>query len=177
MQRLSLSRWDGVEAPERATRGAAAAWLQPSGGGSAWRCSGASWATAARRRHARLQGRGTATGTATRCERLRMGMDGDGRDKPLTCTYSTLVNLGECPECDWGSRGRRFKSCQPDSETAGQRRVGPSDQPASCVSTATAPQPEPQRGSHRNVTSGSPARACRPPPAAAPGPRGCRCRP
>src|SRR4051812_7963475 len=29
---------------------------------------------------------------------------------------------GGSPGSDWGSRGRRFKSCQPDYETAGQSR-------------------------------------------------------
>jgi hypothetical protein len=35
------------------------------------------------------------------------------------------VNLREPAADGWGSKGRRFKSCQPDSETAGQRPESP----------------------------------------------------
>src|SRR4051794_17244034 len=45
------------------------------------------------------------------------------------------MNTGGPPADDWGSRGRRFKSCQPDREIAGQ---GPfwsdPERPLLCVS-------------------------------------------
>ena len=42
----------------------------------------------------------------------------------MTCTDRTGADFGGPLELDWGSRGRRFKSCQPDSvESQVRRRV------------------------------------------------------
>ena len=51
----------------------------------------------------------------------------------------------------WGSRGRRFKSCQPDSETAGQRRVAREGRLASCMTTATRPEGQQRSPAERLV--------------------------
>ena len=72
-------------------------------------------------RHARAQRWTTATGTATRSVRARTRPNDGGRSGFVTCVSSTTADDGEPRECDWGSRGRRFKSCQPDSETVAQR--------------------------------------------------------
>ena len=56
---------------------------------------------------------------------------------PLDLCRWTLANYREAVADGWGSRGCRFKSCQPDSGTAGQRRVARRGRPASGVNTAT----------------------------------------
>jgi hypothetical protein len=65
-------------------------------------------------------------------------------------------HVGEHPRTPargWGSRGRRFKSCQPDR--AGQRRVVHHGRPAFDVSTATdtATRPEDSSGHQRSACS------------------------
>ncbi len=61
------------------------------------------------------RGGGAATDTATRSERRGISPDAGGRPGPLTCADRTLANHSEPTGGDWGSRGRRFRSCQPDS--------------------------------------------------------------
>jgi hypothetical protein len=39
-----------------------------------------------------------------------------GSAKPLTCGYAHLQTTADPPADNWGSRGRRFKSCQPDRD-------------------------------------------------------------
>jgi hypothetical protein len=77
------------------------------------------------RRHARLRGRSTATGTATRFERRCTRRDGCERRSGLTCVNDTSVDGDEPLECDWGSRCRGYASCQPDRVGQGLLRRDP----------------------------------------------------
>ncbi len=102
-------------------------------------------------RDARARGRGTATDTATRAERRGISPDPGGRPEPLTCAHRTLTNRSGPTGCDWGSRGGRFRSCQPDSGTARQRRVTRRGWPASRVSTEARPEGQQRSPAERLV--------------------------
>ena len=41
----------------------------------------------------------------------------DAADGPLTCTGTVESRRGLTRAADWGSRGRRFKSCHPDGRS------------------------------------------------------------
>jgi hypothetical protein len=87
-------------------------------------CSGAGWG----RLHRGLGRGGSLAEAAEPQPEPQRDLDSYGRSRmspeaaPLaTCANGTQANFHGREEVIWGSRGRRFKSCQPDSEIAGQR--------------------------------------------------------
>ena len=65
---------------------------------------------------------GPPIGRPKRADSSRATVDAPGRTRPLTCANAATMDPAGGDRRDWGSRGRRFKSCHPDSVFAGQQR-------------------------------------------------------